>query len=127
MVIRLLVLLAVLFQSYNTACSQALKQVDTLLPVKLIPSAFSPNADGVNDIFSIHRYISYPEAIDSFNCKIFDRYGELVFTTTQINFGWDGTDRRAKKLPPNFYMYIIYLRGNKRTEQTCKGSILLIR
>jgi gliding motility-associated-like protein len=50
------------------------------------PSAFTPNGDGNNDIFSFEsKNITY------FNLKIFNRWGELVFSTTDVNAGWDGS------------------------------------
>jgi len=52
-----------------------------------LPTAFSPNGDGTNDLFS-----AITEGFPSkFDMKIFDRWGEEVFSTDNISSGWDGT------------------------------------
>ncbi len=51
-----------------------------------IPNAFTPNADGMNDVFQAKGYY-----INKFDMQIYDRWGELVFTSNDINKGWDGT------------------------------------
>jgi gliding motility-associated-like protein len=54
----------------------------------LLPTAFSPNGDGVNDVFRISKWLNI-EKLESFN--IYNRWGELVFNTLDIDAGWDGT------------------------------------
>jgi gliding motility-associated-like protein len=51
-----------------------------------IPTAFTPNNDGRNDVFLVKS----TGEIDLFSMKIFDRWGELVFSTSDINQGWVG-------------------------------------
>lgn len=50
------------------------------------PAAFTPNGDSNNDVFGFEAY-----NIQSFELKIFNRWGQLVFSTNDINNGWDGT------------------------------------
>lgn len=59
-----------------------------------VPSAFSPNGDGRNDYFNVYGYGVDP---GTFNMAIFDRWGEMVFHTTDINHMWDGGRADAKK------------------------------
>ncbi|MGD9494425.1 MAG: gliding motility-associated C-terminal domain-containing protein [Bacteroidales bacterium] len=59
-----------------------------------VPSAFSPNGDGRNDYFNVYGYGVDP---GTFNMAIFDRWGEMVFYTTDINHMWDGGRADAKK------------------------------
>jgi gliding motility-associated-like protein len=56
-------------------------------PILDIPTAFSPNGDGLNDIFRIERYENF--TLTSF--RIFNRWGQLIFETSDIATGWDGT------------------------------------
>jgi gliding motility-associated-like protein len=49
------------------------------------PSAFSPNGDSYNDLFRFEA-----KNITNFELKIFNRWGEIVFSTNDINHGWDG-------------------------------------
>lgn len=51
-----------------------------------IPTGFSPNGDGINDVFKV-----YALGVVNFHMQIFDRWGTLVFETRDINDSWDGT------------------------------------
>lgn len=88
-----------------------------------VPSAFSPNGDGVNDQFKIN--ISCFPA--QFKMSIFNRYGQQVFETTDVFKGWDGT-YQGKILPLGTYYYIInyFNRGFRKTEQFT-GNITLLK
>jgi len=69
------------------AMAQVDLQVSDNCDAYSLPSAFTPNGDGHNDLFRVHTY-SVPK---SFNMQVFNRYGESVFSSTDINTGWDGT------------------------------------
>ena len=84
-----------------------------------MPTAFSPNGDGINDSWRIEALITYPEALVS----VYNRYGQLVFKSTGYNKPWDGT-RNGKPLPVDTYYYIIDLKNNIPTIQ---GSVFIIR
>jgi gliding motility-associated-like protein len=86
-----------------------------------VPSAFSPNGDGVNDILFV-RGSNFTE----FELMIFSRWGEMVFQTTDISQGWDGTFK-GKPSPVDAYNY--YLRGTCVDGHitTSKGTITLLR
>jgi len=85
-----------------------------------IPNAFSPNGDGINDIFLIAGNF-YSLAF----MKIFDRWGELIFETQDPSIGWDGTFK-GKSLNPDVFVYMIqYKEGN--VAKMKKGSVTLIR
>lgn len=51
------------------------------------PNSFSPNGDGLNDEFKAKYYCDFEE----YSLKIFNRWGELIFQTTNPEIGWDGT------------------------------------
>jgi len=53
----------------------------------LFPRAFSPNGDGVNDVFGAANFCE----LESFDLKIYSRWGNLLFTTTDLSTRWDGT------------------------------------
>jgi len=79
--------------------------VDSLLvmvtPSVFIPNAFTPNGHGPNEVFQpIVRNLSYYEFY------IFDRWGELIFHSTDSNEGWDGT-HKGKKCPVDVYVWKI--------------------
>ncbi|HTF03720.1 MAG TPA: gliding motility-associated C-terminal domain-containing protein [Bacteroidia bacterium] len=63
-------------------------------PEYVLPNVFTPNADGINDMFIPFPY-KYIESID---IKIFDRWGVLVFETLDPAINWDGRDKSTGKL-----------------------------
>jgi gliding motility-associated-like protein len=65
------------------------------------PNVFTPNSDGVNDYFNLHI-----EGFVQFNnLKVFNRYGQLIFTTTSQGYLWDGTFN-GRPLPAGAYYWI---------------------
>lgn len=63
-------------------------------PEYILPNVFTPNADGTNDYFIPFPY----QYIESIDLKIFDRWGVLVFETTDPAINWDGHDKNSGKL-----------------------------
>ena len=91
-----------------------------------IPNAFTPNGDGVNDIFYV-----YGNGIEELHLRIFNRWGELIFESFNLAEGWDGT-YRGHLLDPDVFVYelrIIFCDDNGLTPQQPlrTGSITLIR
>ncbi len=86
------------------------------------PNAFSPNGDGLNDIFR-----PIPSGITStIWFKIFNRNGEMIYQSNKWMYGWDG-NRNGNKQPPGTYVWIVkgYDRNNSIVER--KGTVLLLR
>jgi gliding motility-associated-like protein len=85
------------------------------------PSAFTPNGDGTNDVFKLEE-----KNIKSMELKIFDRWGKIVFTTNDVQNGWDGTVNGHIQNIDTYTYYItaetIY--GYKFEK---KGSFLLLK
>jgi gliding motility-associated-like protein len=69
----------------------------------LVPNAFSPNQDGRNDLFRIIRHLNIKKLIEF---KVFNRWGQLLWETTDINAGWDGT-YKGEPQPVEVYQYYI--------------------
>jgi gliding motility-associated-like protein len=91
----------------------------------LIPTAFSPNEDEnfLNETYFIEDRAGI---IIDFRLEIFNRLGQKVFSTTDINIKWDGT-YRGKKLNPQVFDFYLELKcvGDKQLFR--KGNITLIR
>jgi len=96
----------------------------TIFVIPYIPNAFTPNGDGLNDKFLILGLP--PENITRFNLQIFNRWGQVVFTTNNILEGWDGRVRE-ELCPEGVYTWLIYYEDNKKTKTSNKGTITLIR
>ncbi len=88
-----------------------------------IPNAFTPNNDGKNDLFKVLG----TEMITKFNLKIFNRYGQLVFETSDKNTGWDGKLKGTDVLSGGFIYIVTYSAPNYPDVQVEKGSFVLIR
>jgi gliding motility-associated-like protein len=88
-----------------------------------IPNAFSPNGDGLNDIFKILVTTN----LDLENMQIFNRWGELVFENKNISRGWDGNFKEMQQ-PLGSYVYYIQVRNivNNNIENYT-GTVTLIR
>jgi gliding motility-associated-like protein len=80
--------------------SVQLKNCDSAL---YVPNAFSPNGDGKNDVF---RVVSTGDNVSDFSMLIYDRWGELVFQTTDIHSGWDG-QMQGRPAPAGTYVWMI--------------------
>ncbi len=91
-------------------------------PTYYLPNAFSPNGDGLNDIFR-----PIPVGIRSTDYfRVFNRYGDLMFQTTQWLKGWDGT-HKGKKASSGTYVWII--KGVDKNGRTVEmtGTVILIQ
>jgi len=87
-----------------------------------VPNAFTPNADGKNDLF---RPMLFGEVV-KYKFVIFNRWGQQVFESTKPSSGWDGTIQGVLQPAGAFVWYCIYqLQGEP--EQMQKGTVLLIR
>ena len=71
----------------------------------LVPNVFTPNGDGKNDFFHIKATPNY--CFDTFNMKIFNRWGELMYESNDFLFQWDGKNKSGNKLPEGVYYYIL--------------------
>lgn len=88
----------------------------------VIPNAFSPNADGKNDVFKI----SNPN-IETIKVTIIDRSGKQVHEWNGINGFWDGKDINGIDLPKGVYYYFIFATSVKQVAIKTKGTITLLR
>jgi gliding motility-associated-like protein len=87
-----------------------------------VPNAFSPNGDGVNDVFR-----PIPVGIVSTEFfRIFNRYGQVVFETTQWMKGWDGIYKGIPQLPGNF-VWVLKGKGRNGLVIEMKGNVVLVR
>ncbi|TWI99893.1 gliding motility-associated-like protein [Mucilaginibacter frigoritolerans] len=93
----------------------------TLTDIIYVPNAFTPNGDGKNDIVYVHS-----ESIRSLKFYIYDQWGELLYTSTSLQNGWDGS-YRGKKEPVGVYVYYVEAIMNDGKQVNKKGTITLLR
>ncbi len=91
-------------------------------PAFFIPTAFTPNGDGKNDIFK-PTTIGYG-SINYF--RIYNRWGQLIYNSHSLEVGWDGTFGGAKVDMDTYYWVLSTVDRNGKTENF-KGNVTLIR
>ena len=88
-----------------------------------LPNAFTPNGDGLNDIF---RPVG--NEISEFHMIIYDRWGQLVFETDDFEKGWDGTFK-GRYCDPGVYAYVLTYKSSKTeiSSMTTTGVVTLVK
>jgi gliding motility-associated-like protein len=105
--------------------------IDTIVltrkcPTKVYaPTAFSPNKDGINDLFLL-----YGKDIVSFQLTIADRWGNIVFKSTDMEMGWNG-QVQGLDADPGVYVWMAIIEGYRRNgktyTETKSGTLTLVR
>jgi len=90
-------------------------------PHLFYPKAFTPNGDNLNDIFKV-----FGEYIVIFEMKIFNRWGELLFTTNDLEQGWDGRFKGTTQ-PEGTYTFVASLTDLAGRTFKRSGSVVLLR
>jgi len=88
----------------------------------VVPNAFSPNGDGVNDFFSLAYKL-----IDQFQIVIYDRWGNEVYTSNDPNFLWDGVSLQGGPSQEGTYVYVINGTTTDGSAVRLGGNVILIR
>ena len=92
-------------------------------PELVVPSAFSPNADGANDYFFIlnRKFVT----LNKF--EVYNRWGEMLYSTTDLLAkGWDGT-YKGKPQPQDVYVFQVVATDVNGNVKTLKGNVTLLR
>ena len=90
-----------------------------------MPNAFSPNGDGVNDVFTIHNLVE-GQAFPDNELSIYNRYGKRIYFVQDIRNDSDFWDPAATNTPSGTYFYRFVGRGPIRDVEF-KGSVEIIR
>lgn len=85
------------------------------------PTAFTPNGDGLNDLFVV-----YGQYIVDFNMRIFNRWGEMLFDTGSLTEGWNGT-YNGSLMPEGTYVFEARLTDFAGREFVRSGTVVLLR
>ena len=89
-------------------------------PMIFVPNSFSPNGDGINDVFT-----PVSANLTEYNMIIFDRWGEIIFVSNDVNKGWDGT-YKGQYCQTGVYGVTITYKGNS-PQKSYVGTITLLR
>ena len=101
-----------------------------------VPNAFSPNSDGKNDVLKVltnvdsdnnyNNGFSEGGAIVEMNFEVYNRFGQLIFRTTDPNEGWDG-NFKGKPMNPAVFVYKLDYRLINGLSATLNGNVTLYR
>ncbi len=90
-----------------------------------VPNVFSPNNDGVNDTFRVEG-----NYLERFSMEVFNRWGQLVFESTNPLLGWNGgLDNSGARVPDGTYFYVVSFKDRCSDEPltTHTGHVTLLR
>lgn len=88
-----------------------------------LPTAFSPNGDGVNDVFRIVRWLNVSSLTEF---AVYNRWGQRVFFSNSLTDGWDGTFQ-GRSADVGVYVWFITLRTGDDKVVSLKGNVTLLR
>lgn len=114
--------------STSEGCTEAhnVEIIDLCQPQILVPDAFSPNGDGQNDQLEV---ITNHISDQDYEFRVYDRWGELIFRTTNRNEMWDGT-YKGRTFPPQTYAWAVQYRSTyfpERGVETKRGAVLIAK
>lgn len=108
---------------YMIACEVNGKQLTTEVEVLgQLGTAFSPNGDGINDVFNFGG-----NEVDKVEVRVYNRFGKTIFTGSGNNPGWDGNYSDGSKAESGTYFYDIFATSVGGTDFKQKGTINLFR
>ncbi len=90
-------------------------------PYVYVPNAFTPDGDARNDVLFVRS-----KMVSEMNFLVYDRWGEKVFESHDMNAGWDGT-YRGKKCDPGVFVYYLDATCHNKVKYLKKGNITLLR
>lgn len=91
-------------------------------PLVYVPNTFTPNDDGMNDFFKVEG-----TGLGHFSMEIFNRWGERVFASEDMNVSWDGTYKGEKIKSTDVFVYKLITQGKYTGEYLEKeGRVTLL-
>ncbi|MEA3445772.1 MAG: gliding motility-associated C-terminal domain-containing protein [Bacteroidota bacterium] len=97
----------------------------TQMPRVFVPNAFTPNSDGLNDLF--FPFLSFA-GTNQFEMRIYNRWGNLVYRTIHVHQGWNGTQYDGTtKAPIGTYIYQFSFNDGDGKKHEHTGQVTLIR
>ena len=96
---------------------------DTAECQPMLPHAFSPNTDGINDCFSAAN----ASCIDSAKCTFYDRWAQIVYETKDPHFCWDGRNNKNQPVEEGTYYYVYEGKTHGGKKITLTGFVVMVR
>jgi len=116
-----------LIVTQQSGCQDSIQKVVDVSPEirYFVPNAFTPNDDGRNDFF---RGTGIMDGVTNFSFTVWNRYGELIFTSSDPEIGWDGrSGKNGVPAPNGVYIYVVQFNGPRGEREERKGTFTLLR
>lgn len=86
--------------------------------IEKVPNVFTPNGDGINDVFKVTA-----SEIATFYIAVADQNGRIIFESRDVNFTWDGTDMSGEKVEKGMFTYTIIAEGTDGAVYKIPGQV----
>jgi gliding motility-associated-like protein len=113
----------------NTCGKSECSSVDVFVDqeaVITVPNAFSPDGDGLNDVFKAYT----PNSFASYNLYIYDRWGQLIFESEKPEEGWDGKVNNNDAPEGSYVWLLVYqidAKGIEKEQLKKQGVVTLVK
>lgn len=112
----------------DDALRLTLRQTEAEIPAVFIPNSFSPNGDGINDLFSVY---GNAQVLEIRRLAVYDRWGNALYQETNIppnapSRGWDGSFR-GRPMDPGVFVYVAEVVFQGGRTRIYKGDVTLVR
>ena len=108
------------YKSGDNTVKSVSNYAEVIPPVSIfIPSAFTPNDDGINDSFGVKG-----EGIQNYQMLIYDRWGQVIYSSSNPHEHWDGKYNN-EPVENGVYVYEVFAKGFGKHPKT--GSVTLLR
>jgi gliding motility-associated-like protein len=99
------------------------ERIDTVIVTEgfYVPNIITPNGDGINDVLTIQC-----SGVSDFNLQIFNRWGQEMFVTNDVNIAWDGRTNAGVKVSDGTYYYTIKAHSVDGKDWSTKGFITVL-
>lgn len=89
-----------------------------------IPNAFTPNRDGTNETFN-----GKGQGFEVYSMTIYNRWGSAIFTTNDLNNGWNGDDKNGNTVPNDVYVYVVRIKitPDQEDDLIFRGKVVVVR
>ncbi len=104
----------------NNACTEDTAFIIAIMSAECVPNVFSPNADNINDTWSLENTFLYSDS----EVSVYGRYGKLLFQSIGYASPWDGKNKKGNDVPDGAYFYSIEI-GHEY--DAIKGSVTILR
>jgi gliding motility-associated-like protein len=108
------------YNKYDCEASVQMEIKPDCVSKSFIPTAFSPNGDGLNDVFR-PTLINF----EDYKLQVYNRWGELLYESKDVKAGWDGTFR-GNPVQDGVYTYIMRYKTTEDMQWQNVGGVLTI-